>query len=595
MPLSSESAEINGTSAVEVVNAIIPGRTYAPSANALYMFNTSSLTIKSGGTYWGRSNLYAGRTANETVTVTCEAGGWLNVGGKALIVANDTNSSGILNIYGRNDSNPFWLARGSGSTAVCNYNTSETSSHRAAYVGETGDGTFNMLGGVFTVESLGGSTGDLGVAVNSGSKGHINLAAGQINCVSLTFGAGTGSIDVQDGMVVIDGDVTTTIQGYIDAGDIYAYDGDGTVGYDHNVTNTDKTSVYALNDFDPQPANNTSTPAATAEITWAVPARANPSFPVLCDVRFGTDPVITNNPLIITGEEVTSAPVSLASATPYYWQVTVYDSEPAAVFQSPVFTFSSMVAPPDPHLDDALTAMLWHMDTKYDSGGIDYVPDDDSANSGRDNELQLNYTFGNCDITTGSGGILGEALSFDGDDIALAPLAWEDTYAGVKVDFYLNLNSFGSPSVATYLFNSAPWSLSMVGSYIYWSVYDDAPSFVGGFFLDISGEPLGSWIHIVAEYDPLDDSVMFQVNDNIQTGTATGKMAQTNSNVEVGARLSLGASSGMDGLLDEVKISWYPRPVVCGDWGYLDADVNKDCVVNELDMKEVASYWLTGK
>ena len=38
----------------------------------------------------------------------------------------------------------------------------------------------------------------------------------------------------------------------------------------------------------------------------------------------------------------------------------------------------------------------------------------------------------------------------------------------------------------------------------------------------------------------------------------------------------------------------FATPPTCGDWGYLEADFNTDCVVNLKDVGELAGHWLEG-
>jgi hypothetical protein len=75
----------------------------------------------------------------------------------------------------------------------------------------------------------------------------VNLLGGTIEAVSLTFGAGAGSMDIEAGTMKLLGDVESAIQGYVGAGLITGYGGAGTVltSYDGEFT-----TVYAV----PEPA-----------------------------------------------------------------------------------------------------------------------------------------------------------------------------------------------------------------------------------------------------------------------------------------------------------------------------------------------------
>jgi hypothetical protein len=78
-------------------------------------------------------------------------------------------------------------------------------------------------------------------------NGHVDLDGGVINAGSFSMrpSGGTGTMDITGGTLIVDGDVVSTINGYVSSGWLTAYDGMGTVNVDYNVTNPGKTTVWA--------------------------------------------------------------------------------------------------------------------------------------------------------------------------------------------------------------------------------------------------------------------------------------------------------------------------------------------------------------
>jgi len=90
--------------------------------------------------------------------------------------------------------------------------------------GFKGPGTINMIDGTLTVP------GSLRIARDPGAIGHINLNGGTISANNFLMREkedAVGTMDVRGGMLTIDGNETSLVQGYIDNGWIIAYDGNG--------------------------------------------------------------------------------------------------------------------------------------------------------------------------------------------------------------------------------------------------------------------------------------------------------------------------------------------------------------------------------
>ena len=82
--------------------------------------------------------------------------------------------------------------------------------------------------------------------------GHIYLRGGTLEAAVLERASGADTlIDITEGTLIIDGDVTSKISTWVSAGRITAYGGPGTVSYDYNTTNAGQTTVTASPPTDP--------------------------------------------------------------------------------------------------------------------------------------------------------------------------------------------------------------------------------------------------------------------------------------------------------------------------------------------------------
>ncbi len=107
-------------------------------------------------------------------------------------------------------------------------------------MGWKGTGTLNMTGGTITITTVWVGGGGTGI-------GHLHLDGGTITTTGLIYAqqGGSGTIDITAGTLIIDGDVTAAIEGYIDDGWLTAYGGAGVLLLDYNITNTGKTTITA--------------------------------------------------------------------------------------------------------------------------------------------------------------------------------------------------------------------------------------------------------------------------------------------------------------------------------------------------------------
>jgi hypothetical protein len=98
-------------------------------------------------------------------------------------------------------------------------------------------------------------------------------------------------LDVGGGTLVINGNVTNKIAGYVADGLVIAYDGNGSVQYDYNVSVTGKTSVRGSSfytSYGPTPESGaTDLPVTNVVLRWKASAHASPTLGH--DVYFGSD------------------------------------------------------------------------------------------------------------------------------------------------------------------------------------------------------------------------------------------------------------------------------------------------------------------
>ena len=268
---------------------------------------------------------------------------------KEVRVGVDMDEVGALTVDGGTLMEVRWFNLGhrDGATGTLNMNSGSITVSDNIIIGRGGTGTVNMNGGTIT------ATGDFTIGRGAATTGHVNLDGGIItagNFVMRVSYTAVGTMDVAGGTLIIDGDKLTTIQEYIDNGWITAYDGLGTLDLDYGVTNEGKTTLKAsallLN---PRPAMGSSVPVSFNQLQWTLPGPQLPGGVVTCDVYFGTDGAVENNPKVVIRQAVESASVTLAPDTTYYWAIDIYDSsisttEPS--YLSFMYTFDTMNQPP---------------------------------------------------------------------------------------------------------------------------------------------------------------------------------------------------------------------------------------------------------
>ena len=244
------------------------------------------------------------------VHVGYSEGGALTVDGGTLVVAADdlllgkNGGEGILNMI-------------SGSIDVA----------RDFEVGGGNPGIVNMTGGTITVAD------DFEIPETEGnpdSPAQVHLNGGTISIGGDLHMFEYGLLDISAGTLIIDGNSVSDVQGFIDNGWITAYDGDGTVQLDYDVTNPGKTTVKGVHNLKPNPIDGGLVVPGSLELSWTLPDPCVAGEIVLVDVYFTDDWAALysfTNPAaiqVVNVQNVTSVAVQTQTKTWYYWAVDTY-------------------------------------------------------------------------------------------------------------------------------------------------------------------------------------------------------------------------------------------------------------------------------
>ncbi len=327
--------------------------------------------IDSGTTAYA-SGFYVGYNSN-TLTIY----GTLTTYSGAVKIGNNASETGTLYI------------KSGASVTIGNSNTN---------IGYYGTATLDMDGGTLNVNTL-------RVGYKSGSTGHVQLDGGTINASGISLGAsGTGTMDIEAGTLIIDGDVESTIDGYVTAGDLTAYGGTGTVNVDYNVTNAGKTTVTGTAAGGPDqvtgasPSDGAISQAITVDISWSAATGADDY-----DVYFGTDATPDATELKGNQAGLSYEPGTLSNATTYYWRID--SNNVAGTTAGNVWSFTTIAEPPaqvtgaspaDGAVNQSITADIsWSAAsgaTNYDVYfGTDSTPDSSEL---KGNQAGLSYEPG---------------------------------------------------------------------------------------------------------------------------------------------------------------------------------------------------------
>lgn len=158
---------------------------------------------------------------------------------------------------------------------------------------------FEMTGGTVTIG------GTLKVPHNKyDNPATINLYGGIIDAGALVMQYLHGKIDIQAGVLILDGDVTDAIDTLVDKGYITAFDGLRAVSVDYDTTNPGKTTVMAAGDLDdaygPDPVTEEVGAALSPTLSWV--AGDNAAVTNGHNIYFGTDKdAVTNAACAVPG------------------------------------------------------------------------------------------------------------------------------------------------------------------------------------------------------------------------------------------------------------------------------------------------------
>ena len=226
-------------------------------------------------------------------------------------------------------------------------------------VGYSGSGTVNMTGGTIIVNR------DLTIPDDSAHTAHVNLHGGTIivndDFVMREIG---GSMDIAAGTLIIDANVVSIVQGYVDNGWITAYDANGTVEFDYDLTNEGQTTVKAVHKLHPYPVDGSTVAAGDVELSWTLPDPCTPGQPVLVDIYFTddlealqsfSDPASIR---IASQSNVTSVTAQTVVQTRYYWAVDTYIGDPNDPIWGPIFSFVADNIAPEVSAGEDVTTWL---------------------------------------------------------------------------------------------------------------------------------------------------------------------------------------------------------------------------------------------
>jgi hypothetical protein len=247
-------------------------------------------------------------------------------------------------------------------------------------VGREGEGTLNITGGTITV-------GNLRIGDRAAGTGHVNLDGGTIIInanLRMRIEAGSvGTMDVKAGTMIIDGDALSVVQGNIDNGWITAYGGNGTLQLDYNVTNEGQTTLKAVHNLKPNPANSGTIAPGQVELSWTLPEPSVPGVPVQVDVYFTddlqlleqfTDPAAIQ---VVNKQSVSSVAVQTQPKTQYYWAIDTYIGDPNDPIFGPIFSF--VVDNMPPQVDAGADMLTWPDDDGLRLKNLDATVTDNEA------------------------------------------------------------------------------------------------------------------------------------------------------------------------------------------------------------------------
>ncbi|MGB2863482.1 MAG: hypothetical protein WBC05_09180 [Sedimentisphaerales bacterium] len=261
------------------------------------------------------------------VHVGYEEGSALTVDGGTLVISGDDL------LLGKN-----------GGSGTLNMISGTINVGRDFEVGGGDPGIVNMTGGTIIVAD------DFMIPELTASTAEVNLDGGTIivnGDLNMRDDGGTmnGTLNITAGTLIIDANVVSIVQGYIDNGWITAFGGNGTVQLDYDVTNEGQTTLKGVHKLKPNPLDGGLAAPGAVELSWTLPDPCVPGEPVLVDVYFTdnwealysfTDPAAIR---IASKQNVTSVAVQTQPKVKYYWAIDTYVGDPNDPIFGPIFSF----------------------------------------------------------------------------------------------------------------------------------------------------------------------------------------------------------------------------------------------------------------
>ncbi len=270
-------------------------------------------------------------------------------------------------------------------------------------MGKNGNtGTLNMNGGTITVardlEVAGGNPGFLNMTggtiivgddfeIPESEGDGVSIAEVHLDGGSIIIGGDLhmfdqGSLNITAGTLIMNADVLSAVQGYIDNGLITSYGGNGTAQLDYDVTNQGQTTLKGVHKLKPNPIDGGLAAPGALELSWTLPDPCVPGQPVLVDVYFTddlqllewfTDPAAIQ---VVSKQNVTSVVLQTQPKTWYYWAVDTYVGDPNDPIFGPIFSFVADNAPPT--VEAGADVVTW-LANGVRSGNLDATVTDDDA------------------------------------------------------------------------------------------------------------------------------------------------------------------------------------------------------------------------
>jgi len=381
---------------------------------------------------------------------------YLNIGGSAVV-----NCSG--NLRGADESGTFYLDVSGGQLDIGG----------ELLIGDNGGGQINVSDGSITIDTrlvLGGLRGSAPITVNmsggvlsvgttafvpptaSRAGTRMNLYGGVFECGEFVHGGLTDEghhptytddwrVDIEQGTLKIDGDVRDEIDANVAAGQITAYDGDGTVSV---ALVEGKTIVTAIAP-DPHLASNPYPEKGSRNVERDLVLSWTPGIESLShDVYFGTsfddvNDAATADIQYLGNVDVNNYPetgtLELDYATAYYWRID--EKTASQTYKGKVWKFISIAEAFDPNL------LVWY---KLDepNGLVAH----DSSGYGNEGSLDIDYEEVLIADWNPDNGHEGGYLGFNNDTVVHPPIDVLDAIGqGISFAVWLKDSAVGADSL----------------------------------------------------------------------------------------------------------------------------------------------------